>query len=88
MNIEELQKWYNSFTHGDVTYKDGKNFESRIKVKEDISPIKKKKIQFGKYKGKTLNWLYKNDNSYLLWVLRETKDKKLKEDIELMIQSL
>lgn len=88
MNIEELQKWYNSFTRYDVTYKDGKSFQSRIKEKEDIGPIKKKKIQFGKYKGKTLNWLYKNDNSYLLWVLRETKDKKLKEDIELMIRCL
>jgi uncharacterized protein (DUF3820 family) len=88
MNIEELQKWYNSFTRCDVTYKDGNNFQSRIKEKEDISPIKKKKIQFGKYKGKTLNWLYKNDNSYLLWILRETKDKKLKEDIELMIRFL
>lgn len=87
MDIEKLQNWYNSFTHGNITYKDGTSFQSRIKEKQDISPIKKKKIQFGKYKGKTLSWIMKNDNSYLLWVLRETKDLKLKEDIELMIKT-
>lgn len=34
MNIEELEKWYNSFQVGDVLFKDGTNFVSRLKQKE------------------------------------------------------
>ena len=45
MNIEELEKWYNSFQIGDVLFKDGSNFISRIKEKEkEKKPKKTKKL--------------------------------------------
>jgi hypothetical protein len=62
-------------------YKDGKNFISRIKNKEE-EPIKKQKsikIKFGKYKGLTIEELLQKDLSYYNWVIRETKDNKLKD---------
>jgi hypothetical protein len=31
MNIEELEKWYRTFQIGDVLFKDGTNFISRLK---------------------------------------------------------
>ncbi len=85
MNIEELQKWYNSFTFGNVTYKDGKNFTSRLKNNIPKKKIKSFKISFGKYKGKTLQWIKENDNSYLLWLHRETKDQQLILEIEKLL---
>lgn len=40
----------------------------------------KTKLEFGKYKRKTLNWVLENDASYILWLHENTKhvfDKKL-----------
>jgi hypothetical protein len=86
MNIEELQKWYESFTFGDITYKDGKNFKSRIKVKESVVKPKKtiidSKIGFGKYKDKTWVEVYLDDPSYIDWLESNTKQKSIKEIIK------
>jgi hypothetical protein len=86
MNIEELEKWYKSFEYSDVTYKDGSNFISRIKVKEPIVKPKKSiinnKIGFGKYKDKTWVEVYLDDPSYIDWLENNTKQKSIKKIIE------
>ena len=80
---QSLLKWYQSFTHGDITYKDGTNFESRIKPKELEKKIIKTKMSkkreiltFGKYKGKDINWIIQNDQNYYNWCVENIKDFK------------
>lgn len=79
---KSLQEWYKSFTFGNITYKDGTNFISRIKPKEEQkkSKINKNKevLTFGKYKGKDINWVIENDNSYYNWCLENIKGFKTK----------
>ena len=86
MNIEELEKWYNSFQIGEVLFKDGSNFISRIKVKEPVVKPKKtiidNKIGFGKYKDKTWVEVYLDDPSYIDWLENNTKQKSIKKIIE------
>lgn len=86
MNIEILEKWYKSFQIGEVLFKDGSNFESRIKIKEPVVKPKKtiidSKIVFGKYKGKTWVEVYLDDPSYIDWLENSTKQKSIKEIIK------
>jgi hypothetical protein len=86
MNIEELEKWYDSFQIGEVLFKDGSNFISRIKVKEPVVKPKKtiidNKIGFGKYKDKTWVEVYLDDPSYIDWLENNTKQKSIKKIIE------
>jgi hypothetical protein len=86
MNIEELEKWYDSFEIGGILFKDGLNFTSRIKVKEPVVKPKKtiidSKIVFGKYKGKTWVEVYLDDPSYIDWLENSTKQKSIKEIIK------
>lgn len=45
--LDNLLRWFNSFTHGDITYKDGNNFISRLKPKEvnkKLTKINKKDL--------------------------------------------
>jgi hypothetical protein len=36
------------------------------------------KLPFGKYKGKTINWIKENDTSYYNWLESNVKDLELK----------
>jgi hypothetical protein len=84
--LKSLKEWYESFTFGDVTYKDGTNFISRIKVKESVDKPKKtitdSKIGFGKYKNKTWKEVYLIDSSYIDWLENNTNQKSIKEIIK------
>lgn len=87
---DSLLEWYNSFTFGNTTYKDGSNFVSRIKPKEVKKKITKTKnmkkrkeiLLFGKYKGKDINWIIKNDHNYYIWCIENVKDFKTNYQFE------
>lgn len=41
--------------------------DAEIQLKTDTPSIIDKTIKFGKYKGKTYNWVYKNDSRWMMW---------------------
>lgn len=46
------------------------------------------KINFGKYKGKTLKELYKEDRGYFDWTHKNTKDQVVKQACQIMIDAV
>ena len=39
--------------------------------KEECDDVASYKINFGKYKGKSYNWLYQNDKSYVCFLFKK-----------------
>ena len=44
------------------------------------------KMPFGKYQGKTLNWLYQNDPAYLLWAGQTMFGTDIQEEIRIFLK--
>jgi len=43
-------------------------------------------MPFGKYKGKTVEWVVSNDSSYAEWVLEKVQSRRLREAIEVALE--
>jgi hypothetical protein len=59
-----------------------------IKSYSDLNPLNFK-ISFGKYKDKTIEWIYYNDNQYFNWLCKQDfKSSKIKEKLKEFIKSI
>jgi hypothetical protein len=47
--------------------------------KEEIKPIGETLMGFGKHKGKTYDFIYKTDKSYVKWVVTNKDEKYIKK---------
>jgi hypothetical protein len=53
------------------------NFKQTIKSQgEEKRQIKDYEFAFGKYKGKTFEWVYDNDIKYVSWLLETLEEEK------------